>query len=158
NVLDSPYIGFVMTDQQFLAAEEEAPELSLRDIIQAAHEPTELGIPISIVYDLIMKILFNEGEASIRRLSEVIKVMPSVIDKLIEQMQQEHLAEVARAAGAGRFSYLFKLSEAGERRARDAFERNQYIGPAPVAIDVYNKLIMMQTESRSKVTPPEVQR
>src|SRR5690606_26342111 len=50
------------------------------------------------------------------------------------------------------------LSEAGERRARDAFERNQYIGPAPVAIDVYNKLIMMQTESRSKVTPPEVQR
>jgi predicted ATPase with chaperone activity len=116
----------------------------------------ELGIPVAIVTDLIVKIMFNEGEVSIRRLVGVIKVHPTIIDGLIEDMQKEHLVEVARAGGAGRFSYMFALTEAGEKRAKDAFERNQYIGAAPVPIEAYNESVYLQMKHRTKVTPDQV--
>jgi predicted ATPase with chaperone activity len=128
----------------------------LRELVAAAKTPDDLGIPIAIVQDLILKILFNEGEASLRRLGTVIKVLPTVIDQLVEFMQQEHLVEVARAGGAGRFSYMFSLTDAGERRAKDAFDRTQYIGAAPISLEAYNRAIMVQTENTVKVTPDRV--
>lgn len=130
--------------------------LTLRDVVAAAKTADEMGIPISIVQDLIFKILFNEGEGSLRRLSTVMRVHAAIIDKQVEFMQQEHLVEVARAGGAGRFSYMFKLTDAGERRAKDAFDRTQYVGPAPVSLEAYNRVIMLQTEQGVKVTPDQV--
>lgn len=129
---------------------------TLADLVQAAQAPDDLGIPINIVQDLVLKILFNEGEASLRRLGTVIKVQPVLIDQLVENMQNEHMVDVARAGGAGRFSYQFKLTEAGEKRAKDAFERSSYIGPAPVNIAAYNEAIYLQTQNRTKVTPDQV--
>lgn len=136
-----------------LQAPAEPHQPTLREVVAAAQTPDELGIPIAVIQDLIFKVLFNEGEASLRRLSTVIKVMPNVIDVLVEQMQADHLVEVARAGGAGRFSYMFSLTEAGEKRAKDAFERNQYVGPCPVNIEAYNRAIILQTENRMRVTP-----
>ncbi|HLA45332.1 MAG TPA: hypothetical protein VJZ27_17925, partial [Aggregatilineales bacterium] len=133
-----------------------SPMDALRNLVKAAEKPDDLGIPIAIVTDLILKILFNEGEASLRRMATVMKVMPQVVDELIEDMQHEHLVEVARAGGAGRFSYMFKLTDAGFGRARDAFDRSQYVGPAPLPIDLYNEAILLQTETGTRVTPPDV--
>ena len=129
---------------------------TLREVVAAVDSPDQLGIPVTIVQDLILKILFNEGEASLRRLGSVIKVQPNLIDMLVEQMQQEHLVEVARAGGAGRFSYIFRLTDAGDKRTKDAFERSHYVGPAPVNLDAYNEAVVLQTENRSRVTPDEV--
>lgn len=147
-----------MTDQAMQSAtdyDEIVDEITLRDLVKAANSPDDLGIPVAIPYDMILKILFNEGQVSLRRLGQVMKIVPSVADAIVEQMQAEHLVEVAKA-GAGRFSYLFKLSEAGEKRARDAFERSQYIGPLPVPIEAYNQAIMMQSEARTQFTPDQV--
>jgi predicted ATPase with chaperone activity len=129
----------------------------LREVVAAVESPNDLGIPIAIVQDLILKIMFNEGEASLRRLSSVIRVQPNLIDGLVEQMQQEHLVEVARAGGAGRFSYMFRLTDAGDKRTKDAFDRSQYVGPAPINLEAYNEAILLQTDSRTRVTPDEVQ-
>ncbi|NJL94776.1 MAG: hypothetical protein HC915_14205 [Anaerolineae bacterium] len=150
-----------MTDQMQSATaaqayREEPQGPVLTDLLRPALEPQELGIPIGIVYDLVLKILFNEGEASLRRLGDVMKTHPQAIDKLVEQMQQEHLVEIARA-GAGRFTYVFRLTDAGASRARDAFDRSQYVGPAPIPITVYNQSVLMQSLSGNmKVTPDEV--
>jgi len=139
-----------------MISDEEQTFAELRQLVAAAATPEQLGIPVSIVSDLMLKIMFNEGEATLRRMATVIKVMPSVVDTLAEQMQHEHLIEVAKAGGAGRFSYVFRLTDAGDKRAKDAFDRNQYVGPAPIPIQTYNEAVRLQTASRAKVSPVEV--
>ena len=130
---------------------------TMRDVLAEAREEAELGIPLNIVHDLIFRILFNEGDVSLGRFAEVIRVHGQLLDKMLQWMQKEHLVDIASAGAAGRLSYVYSLTEAGEKRARDAFDRSQYIGPAPVPFEAYNQAILLQTsKTGSKISPEEV--
>lgn len=129
----------------------------LREVLAEAREESELGIPINIVHDLIFRLLFNEGDVSLGRFSDVTRIHGQLLDKMLQWMQNEHLVDIARAGAAGRLSYIYNLTEAGERRARDAFERSQYVGPAPVPIELYNRAILIQTSGgTTRITPDKV--
>jgi hypothetical protein len=41
--------------------------------------------------------------------------------------------------GLGEGAYLYAITGAGISRAREALDRSQYAGPAPVPINVYNE-------------------
>jgi predicted ATPase with chaperone activity len=116
-----------------------------------------LGIPPSIVIDLIFRLLFNEGNVNLSRFSEVLRVHPTVLDEVLARLQQEHLVEIAKAGAMGRLSYTYTLTDAGFKRARDALERSQYVGPVPVNIDTYRKAIVLQTSSSAQISPSTVQ-
>lgn len=117
----------------------------------------ELDINQSMVSDIILRLAYNEGEVSATRAEEVVKLPYRLLDDLLAWLQQEHLMEVAKAVGSlGRRGYVYSLTDGGRARAREAFERTQYVGPAPVPLDKYTKSVLIQATIR-KVTPPEVQ-
>ncbi|MCA9974678.1 MAG: ATP-binding protein [Anaerolineales bacterium] len=118
--------------------------------------PDELGIPINIINDIIFRIIFNEGEASVVRVAEVMGVHARVIDLQLSRMKQEHLVEVTKAGSLGSLSFTYTLTEAGGKRARDAFERSQYVGRVPVTIDQYTKAILLQAQNKVHVSPEQV--
>ncbi len=92
----------------------------------------DLGIPPSIITDLVMRLLFNEGDVSVSRFAEVIRVYPQILDDVLIWMQQEHQVEVAKAGAIGRLSYVYRLTDEGRTRARDALELLAELGmPAP---------------------------
>ena len=135
-----------------------APTTSqLADILRPFDDPAELDIPVAVVSDLILRVLFNEGEVSLRRFADIIKLSTQLLDKILETMQKEKLVEVASAGSMGRLSYVYGLTQAGSGRARDALERSQYIGPAPVPIEKYNPAILIQTDKKLKIMPTDVQ-
>jgi len=138
----------VLSDEQFDA---------IRRLLRAPDDPDELDIPVGVVTDLIMRILFNEGHVSLRRLADVIKLELKLLDTFLERMQYEQLVEVASAGSMGRFTYTYSLTDAGSRRARDSFVRGQYIGPAPVPIEKYNEMILQQTSHNLRISPERVQ-
>jgi predicted ATPase with chaperone activity len=115
----------------------------------------QLGIPPTLVTDLIFRMLFNEGEVSVARFCEVTRVYPQIVDELLMQAQREHLVEVAKA-GTIRLSYVYRLTEEGSVRARDSIGRTQYVGPAPVDIRQYEKAVYLQTSERPPVTAQQV--
>ena len=116
----------------------------------------ELDIPQGVVVDLILRLLFTEGDCSATRIEEVVRLPFKVLDEILVHLQQEHLVEVPRSTGRlGRRSYLYSITEEGKARARDAMERTQYIGPAPVSLEKYNKAILWQAQ-REKVSPERV--
>jgi predicted ATPase with chaperone activity len=117
-----------------------------------------LGIPVSIVVDLIFRVLFNEGDVNLSRFSEVLRLHPTVLDEILARLKQEHLVEISRAGGMGRLSYTYGLTDAGTKRARDALERSQYVGPAPVNVETYRTAIVLQTSDSNQISPSEVQR
>src|SRR4051812_40230426 len=106
----------------------------------------ELNVPPSIVTDLMLRLLFTEGDVSLRRFMDVLRISGKVLDTVLLRMQQEHIVEISKAGNIGRASYVYTLTEAGTARARDALERTQYIGPVPVTIEAYNQAIILQTQ------------
>jgi predicted ATPase with chaperone activity len=54
--------------------------------------------------------------------------------------------------GLGEGSYTYGITTAGILRAREALERSQYAGPAPVPFEVYNESIRKQKAGRVTVT------
>lgn len=78
----------------------------------------ELGIPSVIVTDLIYRLLFSEGEVTVARFVEVIKIHAQLLDEFLTRMKQEHLVEIARTGSLGRLSYAYRLTDEGGTGAR----------------------------------------
>lgn len=117
----------------------------------------ELDIPSGMVVDLIMRILFQEGDVALSRISNIIKLDAQLLDEIVTGLQREHLVEVAGAGQIGRLSYSYRLSDAGRIRAAEAMERSQYIGPAPVSVEKYVRGIQLQTMEPLTLTQSEFQ-
>lgn len=135
-----------------------SPVSDIKDLIAIPTSAEELGIPISLITDLVYRMLFNEGDVSVSRFTEIIRIHPQVVDDMLARMQQEHLVEVARTGTLGRLSYTYRLTEEGGKRARDAMEKSLYVGAAPVDVEVYKKAIVAQTSSTLKITPTQVKK
>ncbi|MCA9933097.1 MAG: ATP-binding protein [Ardenticatenaceae bacterium] len=128
----------------------------LEQLLRQPTEPEELGISLRIVNDIIFRILFNEGDASVARLADVMGIHARIVDQILSRFKQEHLVEVTRAGSLGSLSFTYTLTDAGTKRARDAFERSQYIGRVPVTVDHYTQAILAQVQTHTRVTPTQV--
>ena len=128
----------------------------LTQLLKPAMKADELGIPIGIIQDIILRLLFNEGNVSVGRFAQVIGVHARIIDDIVAQMKQEHQVEVTKAGSLGSISFTYGLTERGGKRARDSFDRSQYVGRAPVPLEVYNEVILFQTKSRQRITPAQI--
>lgn len=129
----------------------------LGEILSPVMSAEDLDIPIGLIQDTIFRMLFNEGEANIARLSEVLGLHARILDNLLSQMKQEHLVEITKAGALGSLSFTYTLTDAGADRARDSFGRSQYVGRMPVSLDDYTSAILMQTEAVQRISPEEVQ-
>ncbi len=125
--------------------------------MRAIEEVEQLDIPVSAIIEIIVKILFNEGEVSLKRFAEVTKMELALLDQIMIKLQHEKIVEVAHAGQLGRYTYTYVLSDLGADRARDALERSQYIGPVPVPVETYSRIIAMQTEKKLTIKPEQVQ-
>lgn len=128
----------------------------LKQILAPPMKLEELGIPQSIVEDLIYRLLFNEGDVSVARFSQILGIHARIIDELLSRMKQEHLVEVTKAGSLGSLSFTYGLTEKGLKRARDAFERSQYVGRVPISIEAYQEAILIQTAGTKRVSPSQV--
>jgi predicted ATPase with chaperone activity len=126
------------------------------EILKPAIDPDDLGVPISIVTDLIFRLLFREGDVSVGRFAEVLRLHPQLLDVVLARQQQEHLIEVTKAGQLGRLSYTYTLTDAGTKRSRDSLERSQYVGPVPVNIDDYKNALLFQTGNKVDISPEVV--
>lgn len=130
---------------------------TLKEMLQQPQSMEDLDIPQNILIDIVLRLLYNEGNVNFRRFTQVIRV-PHVVDTILEWMKNEHLVEVlAGSGGISRLGYVYTLSKAGEDRARTAMERSQYIGPAPVPIHQYIRAIELQTQNPVTIPATKVE-
>lgn len=130
---------------------------SIHNLLLEPQSVEELGVPAGLIFDLMLRMMFSEGEVSLRRFMDVMRISGKLLDNILLKMQQDHFVEISKAGQIGRASYVYRLTEEGHNRARDAMDRSQYIGPVPVPIEVYNEAILLQTQARAAVTAGDVQ-
>lgn len=130
---------------------------ALQTLLTPPASLAELDIPQGLAVDLILRLVFAEGDTHVTRMEQVLRLPFKVLDELLLQLQTEHLLEVPGATSRlGRRAYVYRITDEGKARARDALERTQYIGPLPVPLVKYNKAIMLQAQ-HTAVSPSVVQ-
>jgi predicted ATPase with chaperone activity len=114
----------------------------------------DTGLSFLWVQDLALKILYFQGYLSGFRVAEEIALpFAGVTDLVLESLKREKLVEVKSSSmGLGEGSYQYAITGAGIDRAREALERSQYAGPAPVPIEAYTESIRRQSRQRMVIT------
>jgi len=115
----------------------------------------DTGLSPLWLQDLVLKILYFQGYLNGTRISEAIALpFAGVVDQILQSLKTEKLIEIksSQGGGLGEGSYTYGITSAGIARAREALDRSQYAGPAPVPFDVYNDAIRRQKSGRMTVT------
>jgi hypothetical protein len=105
-----------------------------------------LGIPESLVLDLVLRRLLIEGFSSLQSLSRSLKISLPIVDAAFRHLRTQQLVEVKGMVGN---DYTFVLSQAGKNLASDRFQISQYAGAAPVSLKDYSAATRAQS---AKVT------
>jgi predicted ATPase with chaperone activity len=114
----------------------------------------DTGLSALWLQDLTLKILYSQGYMSGFKIAELIALpFAGVTDGILEALKREKLLEVKPSQGGlGEGAYTYGITGAGITRAREALERSQYAGPAPVPFEVYNEAMRRQKAGRVTVT------
>lgn len=114
----------------------------------------DTGLSPLWLQDLILKVLYFRGYLTGFKIAEEITLpFAGVVDQLVTTLKQEKTIEVKSSQGGlGEGAYTYGITSAGILRAREALDRSQYAGPAPVPFEVYNESIRRQKSGKLAVT------
>jgi hypothetical protein len=95
----------------------------------------QLGIPDSLVLDLVLRRMMLEGFSNLMGLSRSLRISPGVVDTVFKHMRSQQLVEIKGMNGN---DYNFTLSAAGKQLAAERFQVSQYAGACPVSLQEYH--------------------
>ncbi len=101
----------------------------------------DLGVPRSVVADLVLRYLWLHGSGTLALLNETLKLSFPLLETLFHQFRNQQLLEVKGMTGN---DYSFSLTASGRAQAAGRNDVCQYVGPAPVSIQQYQKVVKAQ--------------
>jgi len=101
-----------------------------------------LGIPESLVLDLVLRRMLIEGYSNLGNLSRSLRMAVPVIDAVFKHMRSQQLVEIKGMQGN---DYNFTLSQAGKQLAGERFQVSQYAGACPVSLNDYQAATKAQS-------------
>ncbi|MCU0522389.1 MAG: ATP-binding protein [Anaerolineae bacterium] len=115
---------------------------------QAPRSLDDTGISMGLLSDLALKVFYFESYLAGRDLALRMGLpFANVVSVVLEFLRREQLCEVRSASGRGGFSestYEYVLTSRGRDMARDALDRSQYAGAAPVPLRAYIESVQKQ--------------
>jgi predicted ATPase with chaperone activity len=120
----------------------------------------DTGLSMLWLQDLALKILYFQGYMSGFKMAEELALpFAGIVDLILESLKREKFVEVksSQQMGLGEGTYQYAITGAGIARAREALERSQYAGPAPVPLKMYNESILRQSKGRPAVVSRNLQ-
>src|SRR4051812_25256239 len=90
----------------------------------------DLGIPISMVHDIVLRQALAAGRTSTVLLSQKLALSPVLMTHIVEELRDLRYLEVQGMDGR---DYLLAPTEAGRDQATDRMQLCRYTGPAPVS-------------------------
>jgi energy-coupling factor transporter ATP-binding protein EcfA2 len=105
----------------------------------------ETGLPESFISELILKTIVSMGEFTIPDVAAKIKLPISIVDDAIQLLRRDRMVEVKGATEYTRISYKHTVTSQGRNMAAELMNLCQYVGPAPVSLDDYVKIVNHQT-------------
>jgi predicted ATPase with chaperone activity len=114
----------------------------------------ETGLNPLWLQDLVLKVMYFQGYLTGFKIAEEIALpFSGIVDQLLDALKREKLVEVRSSqVGLGEGAYQYAITGAGIARAREALERSQYAGAAPITLNAYIDACRRQARGRLQVT------
>ncbi len=142
-------------DSNFLY--DDLPE-PLRQLLEEPRTIEATRIPQPFLTTLALKILYFGGTMKGWQVAQTMRLnFSGVVEPILQALKTHHLVQVISGNHLNRASYQYTITEDGARRARELLERNRYVGPCPVTLDHYIRVVKLQAQNRPAITETEVQ-
>lgn len=117
----------------------------------------QTGLTASLIDDLLLKRLFLGGPQTAGDIADRLALPFLLILSNLNELRRLHHTHVLGSQGYGERNYVYTLTDEGEERARSAFERNMYDGPAPVTLEDYVTSVKTQSVRDVVITKRDVE-
>jgi predicted ATPase with chaperone activity len=105
----------------------------------------DTGLTMGFLTDLALKIMYFEGYLSGVELAERMALpYAGVVNQVLEFLKREKFIEVRGSGGFAEASYQYAIADKGRGMAREALERSNYAGFAPVPLSTYSESVRLQ--------------
>ena len=135
------------------------PELTVdAKILTLAPRPStlsETGLSASLLLDLLVKHLHIGGVYTLRELAKKLALSGGIVTDLIGQAKILAWVENRQSTRDGQM--CFALSYLGFSQAEKAFLKNAYLGPAPIPLAQYIKVVKIQSRRSAPLTKVELE-
>ncbi|HOY66496.1 MAG TPA: hypothetical protein PLP29_06375 [Candidatus Ozemobacteraceae bacterium] len=126
------------------------PQVDLKSFIPKEPETLyDLKIESEIISNLIFKELHIHGKRTPRQIGKSLKIKPDIIQKLINDLKQAEMVGMVGGTGMGS-DYQYGLYPKGIERARNIYERDSYLGAAPVGFEEYVRISKQVLDANKK--------
>src|SRR3990172_6429363 len=119
---------------------------ALPTLPEAPDHVHELGLPTRFIEDLALKTLYRITVPSPVGVANAMRVSPGVAREALDELRRQRLVETTSASGRLETEWQYRLTELGMHEAENAFERSKYVGPVPVPIQDYFRVLERDTE------------
>lgn len=128
-----------------------------RRILKRPLSIQESGLSTGVLAELALKLIYNIGEIGASEISRGLRLpFSGVIQPVLQLPDREELVNITGSNGSGEGSYHYTLTRNGIERVRQAPERNQHVGTAPVRLGAYNAMIRAQAIGEVSLTEDDV--
>lgn len=118
----------------------------------------DTGLSRSFLIALTCKIMYESGILTPQEISDQIKLPKLVCRQLIKEMTELMLVEAQGLASADIKSDIrYALTDLGRKWALEAMLVSQYVGPAPVTLELFERQIREQSISREQIHRSELE-
>ena len=134
-------------------------EVARKSDIPLAPRPVDIadtGLTETFVSELIMKHLYRGGVMDLSQLIDRLALAGPVLEPVISLLRNEAYIEVLPEIRSGGIRYI--LTDRGRQNANDALVKSGYVGPAPVPLETYTRVVRAQSVRLVKVTHTDAQR
>ncbi|HTT64709.1 MAG TPA: hypothetical protein VMG35_22815 [Bryobacteraceae bacterium] len=101
----------------------------------------ELDIPVTLVQDLVLRTVREQGQSSLGSLRERLRLPHPVLEPVFRQLRQQAYLDVKGMQGN---DYCFGLTASGKALAAERVSLCTYAGPAPVSLATYDRAVREQ--------------
>ncbi|MFZ2956418.1 MAG: hypothetical protein WA705_05975 [Candidatus Ozemobacteraceae bacterium] len=111
----------------------------------------DIKIDSEVLVNLILKELYVHGKKTPRAIGKALRIKGDIIQKIVNDLKAQELVGMVGGSGMGS-DYQYGLYPKGTERAKQIYERDTYLGPAPVGFDEYIRITQLVLEANKKST------
>jgi predicted ATPase with chaperone activity len=123
----------------------------------APRTAAEADLPLALLEDLTLKVLRSRDRPKLMELAKILCLHTQLCESILDGLIRRKLAMIDAADSPMRAHYRFALTDDGKANADDALRRCAYVGPAPISVESYDRVVRRQATTRVRPTPAQVE-
>ncbi|GAA3532941.1 AAA family ATPase [Zobellella aerophila] len=111
----------------------------------------DTGLSRELLFKLILRHIQEDGPQSLASLTDKLCLRGSIVEPLAQELKALQLLEVL-ATGRAEDAIRYALTNMGQFEAQALSARDGYLGPAPITLEEYRRLVTAQSLGECSVT------